>query len=109
MRYYYKSNKGNGYLNLKTPLEENVENYIQITEEEFNELTKVEEYIPTKEEIAKQEKLNRISELKKLLSSTDYQAIKYAEGLITEEEYLPIKNQRQVWRNEINELEAVLK
>ena len=106
MRYYYKSNKGKGYLNLKTPLEEDIENYIQITEQEFNELTKVEEYIPTEEEIAKQEKLNRINELKKLLSSTDYQAIKYAEGLITEEEYLPIKNQRQEWRNEINELES---
>ena len=106
MRYYYKSKDGNARLNLKTPLEEDIENYIQITEQEFNELTKVEEYIPTKEEIAKQEKLNRINELKKLLSSTDYQAIKYAEGLITEEEYLPIKTQRQAWRNEINELES---
>lgn len=106
MRYYYKSKEGNGYLNLKTPITN--ENYIEITEEEFNELTKVEEYIPTEEEIAKQEKLNRINELKKLLSSTDYQAIKYAEGLITEEEYLPTKNQRQEWRNEINELEATL-
>lgn len=108
MRYYYKSKVGKGYLNLKTPLEEGVGNYIQITEQEFNELTKIEEYIPTKEEIAKQEKLNRINELKKLLSSTDYQAIKYAEGLITEEEYEPIKTQRQAWRNEINELEATL-
>ena len=106
MRYYYKSKTGKGYFNLKTPLEEDIENYIQITEEEFNELTKIEEYIPTEEEIAKQEKLNRINELKKLLSSTDYQAIKYAEGLITEEEYLPIKTQRQAWRNEINELES---
>ena len=107
MRYYYKTKEGNGYLNLKTP--SNNENYIQITEEEFNELTKVEEHIPTEEEIAKQEKLNRINELKKLLSSTDYKAIKYAEGLITEEEYEPIKTQRQAWRNEISELEAVLK
>lgn len=109
MRYYYKSKVGKGYLNLKTPLEEDIENYIQITEQEFNELIKAEEYIPTEEEISKQEKLNRINELKKLLSSTDYQAIKYAEGLITEEEYEPIKTQRQAWRNEISELEAVLK
>ena len=106
MRYYYKSKEGNGYLNLKTPLEEDIEDYIEITEEEFNELTKVEEYIPTEEEIAKQEKLNGINDLKNLLASTDYQAIKYAEGLITEEEYLPIKTQRQAWRNEINELES---
>ena len=107
MRYYYKSKVGKGYLNLKTPITN--EKYIQITEQEFNELTKIEKHIPTEEEIAKQEKLNRINELKKLLSSTDYQAIKYAEGLITEEEYLPIKNQRQAWRNEINELEKELK
>lgn len=47
----------------------------------------------------------RILELKQQLEHTDYQAIKYAEGLITAEEYAPIKAQRQAWRNEINELE----
>ena len=36
---------------------------------------------------------------------TDYQAIKYAEGQLTEEEYAPIKAQRQAWRDEINLLE----
>lgn len=46
----------------------------------------------------------RIEELKQLLSDTDYQAIKYAEGWISEEDYAPIKEQRQEWRNEINEL-----
>lgn len=53
----------------------------------------------------KQEKLNRIAELKSKLSKTDYQAIKYAEGQLTEEEYAPIKAQRQLWRDEINQLE----
>ena len=47
----------------------------------------------------------RISELKELLASTDYQAIKFAEGAISEEQYAPIREQRQAWRNEINELE----
>ena len=47
----------------------------------------------------------RIAELKANLSTTDYQAIKYAEGWISEEDYAPIKAQRQAWRNEINELE----
>ena len=47
----------------------------------------------------------RISELKSFLAATDYQAIKYAEGELTEEEYLPIKEQRASWRKEINELE----
>lgn len=53
-------------------------------------------------EIPKEEK---IAQLKQKLESTDYQAIKYAEGWMTEEEYAPIKDQRQAWRNEINALE----
>ncbi len=48
----------------------------------------------------------RLSELRSLLADSDYKAIKYAEGLITEEEYAPIKAQRQSWRDEINRLEA---
>lgn len=51
----------------------------------------------------------RISELKSQLSSTDYQAIKYAEGIISEEEYLPVKELRQSYRLEINQLEDELK
>ena len=43
---------------------------------------------------------------KQLLKETDYQAIKYAEGQISEELYLPIKEQRQAWRDRINEFEA---
>jgi hypothetical protein len=52
------------------------------------------------------EKIIRIEELKQKLTETDYQAIKYAEGVLTEEEYAPIKAQRQEWRAEINKLEA---
>lgn len=48
---------------------------------------------------------NRIVELKKLLYDSDYKATKYAEGWMTEEEYAPIKAQRQAWREEINRLE----
>jgi hypothetical protein len=46
-----------------------------------------------------------IQELKKLLASTDYKAIKFAEGSLTESEFAPIRKQRQEWRNKINELE----
>lgn len=60
------------------------------------------------QDILKQKKLERISELKSLLSATDYKAIKYAEGLINEEEYAPIKSQRQAYRDEINKLEFEL-
>lgn len=48
-----------------------------------------------------------INELKRQLAETDYQAIKYAEGHLTEEEYRPIKEQRQIWRDKINELEVL--
>lgn len=43
---------------------------------------------------------------KEKLYATDYKAIKYAEGLYTEEEYYPIKAERQSYRDKINELEA---
>lgn len=50
-------------------------------------------------------KEQRIYKLKHLLAESDYKAIKYAEGEITEEEYAPIKEQRRQWRAEINQLE----
>ena len=46
--------------------------------------------------------------MKSLLKATDYQAIKYVEGFISETDYAPIKAQRQAWRDEINALEAEL-
>ena len=60
----------------------------------------------TESELAIAYKKKRISELKELLKATDYQAIKYAEGFISEEDYLPIKQTRLGYRNEINELET---
>ena len=48
-----------------------------------------------------------IAELKAKLAFTDYQAIKYAEGVLSAEEYADMKAQRQAWRNRINELEEV--
>ena len=55
------------------------------------------------------EKQKMLDELYTDLIRTDYQAIKYAEGLITEAEYAPIKAQRQAWRDEINRLEEEMK
>lgn len=43
--------------------------------------------------------------LKTKLAGTDYKAIKYAEGWLTDEEYAPIKIKRQAIREEINKLE----
>ena len=47
----------------------------------------------------------RIWQLKELLQESDYKAIKYAEGWISEEDYAPIKAERQAIRDEINKLE----
>lgn len=49
-----------------------------------------------------------ISVCKQNLKLTDYQAIKHSEGLISEEEYKPIKEQREEWRKQINDYEALL-
>lgn len=51
----------------------------------------------------------QIEILKHKLQETDYKAIKYAEGWISEEEYAPIKAERQALREEINRLEQEVK
>ena len=51
----------------------------------------------------------QIGELRQHLRETDYKAIKYAEGQLTEEEYAETKKQRQAWRDEINRLEEEIK
>ena len=64
---------------------------------------------PTEEELAKNIISNRnkeISELKAKLAQTDYQAIKFAEGWITADDYAPTKALRNSWRARINELEV---
>lgn len=53
-------------------------------------------------------KLQKIDDLKAQLSSTDYKAIKYAEGWLTEEEFAPVKAERQAIRDQINVLESQL-
>lgn len=50
--------------------------------------------------------INRqISEYKEKLRESDYKALKYLEGFINEEDYKPIKEERQTYRDKINELE----
>lgn len=50
------------------------------------------------------QKAERLEELHKLLSATDYIACKIAEGAATREEYAGQIAQRQAWRDEINSL-----
>lgn len=50
----------------------------------------------------------QINALKEELAASDYKALKFAEGLITAEDYEPIKVERQAIRDKINNLEAML-
>ncbi len=104
-RFYYKAKSGNGYLNLKSPLSKNeLKDYVEITEEQFNFETYVAPHEPTAEELAAQEARAEIARLKKRLADTDYCVIKIAEGAATVEEYADVIAQRAAWRARINEL-----
>ena len=52
--------------------------------------------------------IQEITQLKKQLSDTDYKAIKYAEGQISEEDYASVKAERQGYRDRINYLEGLM-
>ncbi len=53
-----------------------------------------------------EKKQNRIAELKRMLTETDYIVLKIAEGSATKKEYSEKIAQRQAWRTEINDLES---
>lgn len=65
----------------------------EITEEEYNRVFST---------------LSQITELKFKLSTTDYKAVKYAEGWYTDEEYATVKAARESIREEIRALENQL-
>lgn len=72
-------------------------------QEAYDEYEDIMVYVPyTDKELAQIE----INSLKQKLADTDYQAIKYAEGVMSESEYAPIKQQREDWRYRINYLQA---
>jgi hypothetical protein len=107
MRFYYKNKNNTDFLNLKSPLTD--ENYIQITEEEFKELTKPKE--PTAEEKAAQEKARKTAEYKKYLEDTDYVVLKISEAMAEGNEslkqelmlqYAGILAIRKAYRQELN-------
>ena len=98
MRFYYKNKDNTGFLNLKSPLVD--ENYIQITEEEFNELTKPKE--PTVEQKAAQEKARKIAEYKAYLEKTDYIVLKIAEAQ-SEGDTNKVSHLRTLYKSELEE------
>lgn len=112
-RFYYKNKNNTGFLNLKSPMTD--ENYIQISKEEFEELTKPKVYVPTEEEKVAQAKQKKIAEYKKYLADTDYIVLKIAERLAegdtaTVEQlkatYTTELAKRKEAREKINELEV---
>lgn len=75
---------------------------IQQSDKDFNYYLKELCPMKTEEDLLKDQYRLEIQQLKKQLSDTDYKAIKYAEGILTEEEYAPDKQQRAYWRRRIN-------
>ena len=92
MRYYYK--KGNSYLSVKSP---RGEGYTPITEEEFQSHNQ-------RKAVEADKNFIEIQKLKAQLAKTDYKALKYAEGWYSEEEYAPIKAEREALRKQIRQL-----
>ena len=103
-RFYYKSKDGKGFANLKYPL--NDENYIQITEKEFNELTEPKEQVPTSAQKAAYEKAKKIAEYKKYLADTDYIVIKIAERL-AEGDTSTVEQIKQTYSEQLKERKRV--
>ena len=89
------------------------DNAVAITDTEVSEVNGwvyLKGYAPKKTEnmILIEQYQSEIIELKKYLSDTDYKAIKYAEGEITESDYQEVKSQRHDARVRINELESMI-
>ena len=97
-RFYNKNKDGKGFANLKSPL--NDENYIQITKEEFEELTKPKE--PTAEQKAAYEKAKKIAEYKAYLEKTDYIVLKIAEAQ-SEGDTNKVTHLRTLYKSELEE------
>lgn len=103
-KYYYKTSDGKGLAELDFKLDAKVleeEGLVETTEEDFNNLKPQPKAVNSTKV--------RISELKSNLAKTDYEAIKFAEGEMSAEDYEPYKVQRRAWRAEINQLEEELK
>ena len=89
------------------------DNAVAITDTEVSEVNGwvyLKGYAPQKTEsmILVEQYQSEIVELKKYLSDTDYKAIKFAEGEITESDYQEVKSQRHDARVRINELESLI-
>ena len=101
--FYYKTQDNSGWFCLKSKSKD--ESLIELTKEQWDaHIASINNRQPSQKSLINKQ----IRELKSKLAASDYQAIKYAEGWISESEYSSIKSQRQAIRDQINALEAQL-
>ena len=91
--YYYRNTINGSYLAFDVEMN-NVE-FVSISKQEYDDHERIRN-------IDKE-----IAELKIKLEKTDYKVLKYVEGVLSDEEYIPLKEERQNYRNRINELEGL--
>lgn len=103
-RFYYKNKDGSGFLNLKSPCYD--ERYEQITQAEFEELTKPKVYELTDEQKAEQEKNKSIQEYKKYLQDTDYIVLKIAERL-AEGDSSSVSQLQDIYKEQLKERKRI--
>ena len=78
--------------------------------EAYDEKETIYVYKPYSEEYIRERDISQqITNLQYELSQTDYKLLKYLEGYYTDEEYAPIKKERQEMRDKINNLKSKLK
>ena len=119
--YFYEKMYSDGHLGSFTQSAElayksgwDIENnYIPISDtqqSDINGWTYRKDVCPmkTEQDLLKDQYRLEITQLKKQLSDTDYKAIKYAEGQISESEYASVRAERQGYRDRINYLESQL-
>lgn len=70
------------------------------------DLAAIPTHMPTEEERLAAVKQPKLAELQNYLDSTDYEAIKYAEGELTAEEYASTKALRASWRTAYNSIQT---
>ena len=116
---FYEKIYEDGHLGTFTPDPETayklgwLDNYIPqdaVQTSDVNGYTYRKEVCPMKapEDIRRDDYIAEIRTLKQSLAETDYKAIKYAEGVMADEDYQATGIQRQAWRRRINELEALI-
>ena len=94
-----------GYVEMTPDQEIKLNNGYYVKDLETMELEEIPEHVPTAEELLSAAKQPKLAELQNYLDATDYEAIKYAEGAISEAEYADTKSLRVEWRTAYNVIE----